>query len=180
MSNTLLAPAQWAQEEFALAGLGDRRRTQRLVNMATQWVQSPSGTLPQVFPEWKDLKAAYRFLDHIEFGPAEIQGPHRQRTWEVCRQPGEYLIIEDTTELDYSGHRRTEQLGFIGNGGGRGILLHSTLAVRVEGWNLEQKPEGIAVGLLGQKSWIRTQSGLRQQGWRQRMARPRESDRWWC
>jgi hypothetical protein len=178
MTTSLLAPAQWAQTEFGLAELGDQRRTQRLMKMASSLAQTPTGMLPQAFPAWKDLKAAYRFLDHIEFGPAEIQQPHRQHTLEACRQPGEYLLIEDTTELDYSSHRRTEQLGFIGNGRGRGLLMHSTLAVRVEAWDLDQKPEAIAVGLLEQKSWIRTQSGLRRQNWRQRMTRPRESDRW--
>lgn len=178
MTTTLLAPAQWAQMEFALAELGDQRRTQRLVSLATQLAQKPTGRLPQAFPEWKDLKAVYRFVDHIEFGPDEIQASHRQRTLESCRQAGEYLLIEDTTKLDYSSHRRTEQLGFIGDGRGRGILLHSTLAVRVEAWDLDQKPEGIALGLLGQRSWIRTQKGLRKQGWRQRMTRRRESERW--
>jgi hypothetical protein len=178
MTTSLLEPAQWAQTEFALAELGDRRRTQRLVNMATTLAQTPTGTLPQAFPDWKDLKAAYRLMDHLEFGPDEIQQPHRQRTLEACRQPGEYLLIEDTTELDYSSHRHAQQLGFIGNGRGRGILLHSTLAVHIQAWDLEQKPEGLAVGLLHQKSWIRTQSGLRRQNWRQRLLRPRESERW--
>ena len=178
MRSNLLAPAQWAQLEFALAELGDQRRTQRLVKMATCLAQTPTGTLPQAFPTWKELKAAYRLLDHLEFGPAEIQQPHRQCTLEACRQPGEYLLIEDTTELDYSSHRCTEQLGFIGNGRGRGLLVHSTLAVRVEAWDLAQGPEGIALGLLGQKSWVRPVKGLREQPWRQRMLRPRESDRW--
>jgi len=178
MNSNLLAPAQWAQLEFALAELGDQRRTQRLVKMATCLAQTPTGTLPQAFPAWKELKAAYRLLDHLEFGPAEIQQPHRQCTLAACRQPGEYLLIEDTTELDYSSHRCTEQLGFIGNGRGRGLLVHSTLAVRVEAWDLAQGPEGIALGLLGQKSWVRPVKGLRQQPWRQRMLRPRESDRW--
>jgi hypothetical protein len=178
MITTLLAPAQWAQTEFALAELGDRRRTQRLVKVASRLAQTPTGTMPQAFPDMRDLKGVYRFVDHLEFGPAEIQQPHRQRTLEACRQPGEYLLIEDTTELDYSSHPHTAQLGFIGNGGGRGLWLHSTLAVRIEAWDLNQKPEGIALGLLDQKSWIRTQKGLRHQGWRQRMTRRRESDRW--
>jgi hypothetical protein len=178
MTTSLLEPAQWAQTEFALAELGDQRRTQRLVQMAAALAQSPTGRLPQAFPEWKDLKAAYRLVDHIEFGPADIQQPHWQRTLGVCRQPGEYLLIEDTTELDYSSHRRAQQLGFIGNERGRGILLHSTLAVQVQAWDLEQKPEGIAVGLLHQKSWVRTQSRLRRESWRQRLSRPRESGRW--
>jgi len=178
MTTNLLAPAQWAQSEFALAELGDQRRTQRLVNMATCLAQTPTGTLPQAFPEWKDLKATYRFLDHLEFGPDDIQQPHRQQTLAACRAPGEYLLIEDTTELDYSSHPKAEQLGYIGNGRGRGMLVHSTLAVRVEAWDLAQAPEGIALGLLAQKSWIRPVTGLRKQSWRQRMRRSRESDRW--
>jgi hypothetical protein len=178
MTTSLLAPAPWAQKEFASAELGDRRLTHRLVQMARCLAQTPTGRLPQAFPDWRDLKAAYRFLDHLEYGPEEIQQAHRQQTLAACRQPGEYLLIEDTTELDYSTHRRTEQLGFIGNGRGRGIWLHSTLAVQVEGWKSDDQPEGIAVGLLGQTSWIRTSKGLRYQNWRQRMSRRRESDRW--
>jgi hypothetical protein len=72
MTTSLLAPAQWAQTEFALAELGDQRRTQRLVKMATGLAQTPTGTLPQAFPAWNDLKAASRFLDHLEFGSLEI------------------------------------------------------------------------------------------------------------
>jgi hypothetical protein len=33
-----------------------------LVNMATALAHNPGGTLPQAFSEWKELKAAYRFL----------------------------------------------------------------------------------------------------------------------
>ena len=155
MTTNLLAPAQWAQSEFALAELGDQRRTQRLVTMATCLAQTPTGTLPQAFPQWKDLKAADRFLDHLDFGPAEIQQPHRQQTLAACREPGEFLLIEDTTDLDYSSHPKTQQLGFIGNGRGRGLLVHSTLAVQVAAWDLAQQPEGIALGLLAQTSWGR-------------------------
>src|SRR5438067_13684865 len=124
--------------------------------MATCLAQRPSGTLPQAFPQWNDLKATYRLLDHIEFGPEQIQQPHRQQTLEECQQPGEYLMIDDTTEMDYSSHRRTEQLGYIGNGRGRGMLLHSTLAVRIEGWESDEEPQGIALGLLGKAGGIGT------------------------
>src|SRR5262249_52204038 len=58
VSNALLAPAQWAQSEFALAELGDQRRTKRLVNIGAALAHSPGGRLPQAFPEWKDLKGA--------------------------------------------------------------------------------------------------------------------------
>ena len=180
MSTTLLAPAQWAQMEFAQAELGDRRRTRRLVNMATALAQSPGGTLPQAFPEWKDLKAAYRFLHQSQASYERILTPHWERTRAACREPGEYLLIEDTTELDYTGHGATQDLGFIGDGRGRGLLLHSTLGVRVEAWTLEQRPEGTVLGLLGQQCWTRQGAPGKKQRetWRQRVSRPRESQRW--
>ena len=59
---TLLPVGQWAQEEFAFAELGDPRRNKRLVKIATKLAASPGGTLPQAFPEWAELKAAYRFF----------------------------------------------------------------------------------------------------------------------
>jgi hypothetical protein len=178
--STLLAPAQWAQTEFALAELGDRRRTQRLVKMASALAQSPGGTLPQAFPNWKDLKAAYRFLSQPQASYERILTPHWARTRRACQEPGEYLLLEDTTELDYTGHGATEDLGFIGDGRGRGLLLHSTLAVRVEAWTLEQRPEGTVLGLLGQQCWTRQGSPgkRRRETWRQRVKRPRESQRW--
>jgi len=39
-----------------------------------------------------------------------------------CRQAGEYLLIEDTTALDFTGHWATEDLGRIGDDGGQGLF----------------------------------------------------------
>ena len=179
MSSSLLAPAQWAQTEFALAELGDRRLTQRLVRIGTGLAQNPGGTLPQAFPQMKDLKAAYRFFNQAKVGPEQIQSAHWEQTRASCRQPGEYLLIEDTSELDYSGHLGCEELGSIGNGRGRGLLLHSTLALRVEGWDLGHRPEGVVMGLLGQQCWRRSGPPKRgRETWKQRIQRPRESQRW--
>jgi hypothetical protein len=179
MNAKLATPAQWAQSEFALAELGDQRLTQRLVHIATGLARNPGGSLAQAFPEWKELKAAYRFFSQPKVGAEQIQASHREQTRARCREPGEYLLIEDTSELDYSSHLGCEGLGSIGNGQGRGMLLHSTLAVRVEAWDLAQRPEGIIVGLMGQQCWQRTGPPKRgRETWRQRIQRPRESQRW--
>ncbi len=179
MTATLLAPAQWAQTEFALVQLGDQRLTRRLVRIASGLARNPGGTLPQAFPAMKDLKAAYRFFHQPKVGPQQIQSPHWQQTQSRCREPGEYLLIEDTSELDYSSHSGCQDLGPIGNGRGRGLLLHSTLAVRVEAWDLTQRPEGIVLGLLHQQCWQRTGPPRRgRETWKQRIQRPRESQRW--
>jgi hypothetical protein len=177
MSTSLLPPGQWAQQEFALAELGDQRRNKRLVNIAQSLAANPGGTLPQAFPHWAELKAAYRFFGQAGVSFERILAPHLERTQAACRQPGEYLIIEDTTLLDYSRHPATLELGRIGDGNGRGFELHSALAVRVEAWNLDQRPEGTVMGLFGQRcASPRPAPGGETRA--QRLGRPRKSQRW--
>ena len=178
MCTTLLAPpAQWAQEEFGFAQLRDKRRNKRLMNIAQHLAANPGGTLPQAFPDWAELKAAYRFFGQAGVGYEQILAPHVERTQKACRQPGEYLLIEDTTELDYTNHPATQDLGPIGDGQGRGFELHSTLAVRVESWNLEQRPEGTVVGLFGQSCMVPRAAPVAETR-AQRLSRPRQSQRW--
>jgi hypothetical protein len=177
MNTNLSTPAQWAQEEFGFAQLGDQRRNKRLVNIATHLAAHPSGTLPQAFPEWAELKAAYRFFGQVGVNFERVLAPHLARTCQTCRQPGEYLIIEDTTLLDYSHHWATEDLGRIGDGAGRGFELHSALAVRVEAWTLEQRPEGTVVGLLDQQC-RRPQPAPQGETRGERLKRPRKSQTW--
>ena len=179
MTNTLLRPTQWAESEFASAQLGDLRRTQRLVKIATNLVQKPGGTLPQAFPTYSELKAAYRFFNQPKVTFEQIQQPHWRRTRAACQEPGEYLLIEDTTDLDYTAHPATEEMGPIGDGRGRGLRLHTTLAVRLEGWDLEERPQGIVVGVLAQQCGNRWgQPRRRGETWRELMSRVRESQRW--
>jgi hypothetical protein len=177
MSTTLIPPGQWAQQEFGFAKLGDARRNKRLVKIATNLAKHPGGTLPQAFPDWAELKAAYRFFGQSGVTFEKVLACHWERTRQGCREPGEYLLIEDSTLLDYSHHAATEELGMIGNGLGRGIELHSALAVRVESWTLEQRPEGVVVGLFGQQC---RRAGLTPPGETrgQRLSRPRKSQRW--
>jgi hypothetical protein len=114
-----MAPAPWAEEQFASAELGDRRRTKRLVKIGTNLAKNPGGTLPQAFPVWRELKAAYRFFEQGKVGFELIIAPHVEGTRRACQQPGQYLIIEDTTAVSYLDHPATEDLGYLGDGGAR-------------------------------------------------------------
>jgi len=177
MFDNLLPSEQWARTQFGVAQLGDKRRNERLVKIAQKLVNAPTGILPGAFPLWADLKAAYRFFDGGGATFENIIQPHLEHTREACRQPGEYLIIEDNTDLDYSAHWRTEDLGIVGDGRGRGLVLHSALALKVQGWSTEGKVQGTVVGLFDQqcraqrlapKGETRTES----------MKRARKSDMW--
>jgi hypothetical protein len=177
MSTTLLPPTQWAQNEFGFAQLGDSRRNKRLVKIATHLADHPGGTLPQAFGHWAELKAAYRFFGQKGVSFERVLAPHLERTRQACRLPGEYLLIEDTTLLDYSNHPATQNLGMIGDGAGRGFELHSALAVRVEAWTLEPRPQGTVMGLFGQQ--CRTPRAAPEGETRgQRLSRSRKSQTW--
>jgi hypothetical protein len=172
-----MPPGSWAQHEFAFAQLGDARRNKRLVKIATNLAAHPGGTLPQAFPDWAELKAAYRFFGQSGVSFERILAPHLERTRQRCRSPGEYLLIEDTTLLDYTRHPVTEDLGIIGDGAQRGFELHSALAVRIESWTLEQRPEGVVVGLFDQQCRC-PRPAPKGETRGQRLRRPRKSQSW--
>lgn len=180
MDTTLFNAQQWAQTEFTRVELGDRRRHKRLIGVAAALVAHPAGTLPGAFPEWAELKGAYRLFSNPHVSYEKILTPHCQRIQQQCTQAGEYLLIEDSSDLDYSSHRSCTGLGRIGNDYGRGLCLHTMLVARVQAWDLQQSPELEILGVGAQQCWARTTPSYRQQKerWRQRMARPRESQRW--
>ena len=179
MQSTLMNAKDWAAAEFANAQLGDRRRKKRLLKVAAVLAEKPKGTLPKSFDRWADLKAAYRLFSSQEVNYQKIITPHWQQSRQACQEPGEYLLIEDTTALDFTSHQAAKDLGLIGDGRGRGILVHSNLAVRIERWNSQQEPQTTIVGLFGQHCWARQASASRKTEKKsQRLRRQRESQRW--
>jgi hypothetical protein len=161
-------PAVWASTQFATAKLGDRRRTKRLVTLATQVAGDPSSSLPKQTRDWSDLKAAYRLLDRPEASFEVIAAPHWQLTADQAKT-GRYLILDDTTELDFGPTRQAKGLGPVGSGVGRGFLLHSGLMVDThDEW---------LVGLAGQIRFHR-QPAPKGETRTQRRQRQRESAVW--
>jgi hypothetical protein len=161
-------PDDWAEQHFGDAQLGDRRRRRRLVTYAAQAAEHPSGSIPQqAGGDWADTKAAYRLFanDRVTF-PA-VCTPH----WQATRQtdPGCYLLLGDTTEVDFGGHRDIADLGPLGNGSGLGFLLHSALMVGAETEDV--------LGLAGQVIHHR-QPAPAQESAKRRRQRDRESMIW--
>jgi len=170
--------AQWAQVEFGDAELGDARRTARAVQMAEALAQSPGGALPGALPSWAELKAGYRLLENEAVTHAALQRPHWQQTRQACQARGEYLLLEDTTSLDFTEHWATEGLGRIGDDRGRGFFVHTTLALRIERW-VTREPVVSVQGLFGQQVWARAEKlDPKREKKAARLSRPRESQRW--
>ena len=117
----------WAEEQFGACELNDQRRTARLVKFAEQVAQKPDASTPTQTGEWSDTKAAYRLLDsdHVSF--EAITAPHRALT-RSHMTAGLWLILNDTTELNYGYHRDIEGIGRVCCEDGRGFFLHTALA----------------------------------------------------
>ena len=85
--------------------------------------------------------------------------------------PDVVLLIHDTTDLDFSGHKTLENdLGQIGNGGGKGFLCHNSLAVD------PQRRE--VLGLVSQLLHCRPHVGKKESVAAKRERASRESRLW--
>ena len=67
---------KWAVETFGSAELGDPRRTDRLVKIATALAENPAVSLPKSMRNWGDTLGAYRFLGNEAITHEQILAPH--------------------------------------------------------------------------------------------------------
>ncbi|SOE96936.1 Transposase DNA-binding [Burkholderia sp. D7] len=159
----------WASEEFGTAALGDARLTQRLVALARRLAQSPQCSFPQSL-DGAQLKAAYRFFDNPRIDTDGVLVNHIGQTLNRMQQVPVVLAPQDTTEFNLMHLPATQGLGHGTSSNLHGFMLHSLLAVT---------PEGLPLGVLGMKTWIRApeESGKSKQR-RKRPIEEKESVKW--
>ena len=121
---------KWAEQNFGECELGDARRAKRAVKLAAQVAAHPDGSTPTQTEAWGDCKAAYRLFDQDDVTFRALCEPHWQLT--RARNGGTWLLIGDTTEIEFGIHRDVSGLGPTGDGGGRGFFLHSSLMINPE------------------------------------------------
>ncbi len=131
---------EWANFEFGGADLGDERLNKRLIQIAGNKNLRPGASYLQAAKgDRYASKAFYQFLENerqnISF--ASILQPHRDRTMQRMKYNDCVLVIQDTSELNYSHLRHCEGLGFLGtnqtNTINKGLKLHSSFAVSEKG-----------------------------------------------
>ncbi len=131
----------WAEKEFGNAPLGDKRLSNRLIEIASDKGKEPTRSYCGVAKgDWPKVKAYYRLIDKADDSAvtmSNILRPHRERT--ICRMKAQktVLCIQDGSDLNYSNLDKCSGLGVIGsnqtNAKSKGLHLHSTLAVTTEG-----------------------------------------------
>lgn len=162
----------WAQEQFGEADLGDVRRTRRLVTLGGQMAGNSSGTIPQQTEQLADMKAAYRLFAQEAVTHEAVCTPHWRRTRQLAGELPRVLLLQDTTELDFTFHAKTRGLAPIGNGGGHGLHQQNVLAV--------DPTRKVPIGLMYQRHHRRQEvpEGETRTARRQRPLADRESF-WW-
>lgn len=142
----LADPAEWAEQTFGACKLGDIRRRDSVVALAAQAAAHPSRSIGEMYgADQAGAERAYYVLENAHVEPRAIEEPAFEETAHRCQhEPDVVLAIQDGTTLCYS-HAAAAELGDLG--GGRGFVVHSTLAVRASDRQI--------LGLLDQERWIR-------------------------
>jgi Domain of unknown function (DUF4338)/Transposase DNA-binding len=130
----------WAGLEFGDCELGDERLTRRLVKIVCDQAAQPQGSYAQAAGGSRhDLKGYYRLLNNqrAELNPESLLESHRARTLRRMSAERKVLIVQDSTDLNYSTHIHCRGLGQIGTNQtgakSRGLRLHSSLALSQSG-----------------------------------------------
>ncbi|MFN2122172.1 MAG: Druantia anti-phage system protein DruA [Candidatus Promineifilaceae bacterium] len=142
-------PADWAEEEFGEVDLGDRRLNKRLMTLARDFWAQPQSNIPQACKKRSAMKAAYRFFENEGVTMEKLLVPHYQATRARIRlTPPVVLAVQDTTELNYATHPKTQGLGPVSTSkdGAVGLFIHDTLAIT---------PQGVPLGLIDVQCWAR-------------------------
>jgi len=135
-----LGAKEWAQQEFGEVKLGDQRLRDRLIRIMTNRGEHPNVSyLAAAAGDRYAAKGYYYFIDNQreQLTPEAMLATHRQRTLQRMMNYPLVLVVQDTSDLNFSTRPQTTGLGVIGSNqtGAKslGLKLHSSLALTVEG-----------------------------------------------
>ena len=138
--DSCLTNESWGNQEFAGTQLGDRRLTSRLVKVVEQKSLHPGSSYLQAANGNRyDIKGFYKFIDspRDSINMKSMMEAHRQRTIQRIAAHETVLVIQDTSDFNYSKLKKCTGLGMIGtNQTGTkslGLKLHSSFVVNEEG-----------------------------------------------
>jgi len=160
----------WAASELQSVTFKDARLRNRLFRLVDDLTAHPTASIPEACGCWAATKGAYRFLDSKRVTPEAIRTAHQQRTLARVGEQTTVLVIQDTTELDFTTHPATTGLGYLDHPKHQGLKVHSALAATTD---------GIPLGLVDQVVWIRDLATLGKKHQRaKRDTAEKESQRW--
>jgi hypothetical protein len=161
---------EWAVMTYGSVMLGDQRRTQRAVKIASALAREPRASFPKQLEGQAATKAAYRFLESPQTSYERLMRPHLEQTNGLMQQQKRVLLIQDMTEVDYEHHPTTSGLGPIGNGSHQGYLLQTVLAV--------EPTSKQVIGIAAQEAFLRVPAPLKETSAQRDKRKQKESQVW--
>jgi hypothetical protein len=164
--------SNWVDDELETLDLGDERRERRIKQMVARMAERPGASVPQTFEAHAETMAAYRALGSEATDPEAILAAAQEACLGRVREERLVLAIQDTTELNFSGHPGTTGMGRLKgrDDRARGCLVHTVLAV---------SEDGVPLGRWWQKLWTRDpESASTRDDWQRRPFDAKESFRW--
>jgi hypothetical protein len=149
----------WIENELAGCSFRDGRHGKRLRKLLQQVAERIGGSIPWAGQDWANTKAAYRFFSNPRVSEEQILSGHFQATRNrIAANSALVLMLHDTTEFTFR-RNDTAPIGIMHKSyirkdkKGRpvqytvcGVLMHSTLALTME---------GVPLGLAAIKFWTR-------------------------
>lgn len=156
-------------DELQGINLGDKRLNKRSNVIIQSLAANPEASINAACEGWSETLAAYRFFNNDAVSPEQILEPHREATQRRMREQPVVLIVQDTTELDYTKHPPGDAR-CLNQDSRFGLFLHAHLAVT---------PDKLCLGVVGAEYSDRAPESLGQT--KQRRTLPieeKESFRW--
>jgi hypothetical protein len=140
----------WIDHELHALHLGDQRLDRRGHLLLERFFAQPQASINAACQGWAESQAAYRFFDNDRVGPDSILQPHQQATLQRLGEHPVVLLVQDTTELDYTAHP-VVGAGPLATETRQGFFDHSHIAFT---------PEGLCLGVLDVDLWARRAEDL--------------------
>jgi hypothetical protein len=143
----------WVREELIGADFGDERLDARFLKLAQELGERPSLPINHASSDWAAAKAAYRFFENPKVTTDRILDRHFANTKERMLAQEKVVVVQDTSALDFTRHRKTKGLGPTGKTEDgfepQGLIFHTTMAF---------SDTGLPLGLIDHQIWAREEN----------------------
>jgi hypothetical protein len=115
-----------------LLSFKDKRLETRFEKMISSMYKNPQSSIPETFKDSHQSKAAYRFFDNPKTQTKNILNWYKEVTLEKINNLDHeetLLVIQDSSDINYSTHESKEDIGPIQSYIKHGIRLHPSIVV---------------------------------------------------
>lgn len=137
-------------EELEGIDLGDERLNKRGKKVLEALAANPEASINAACRGWKETLAAYRLFDNAGVSPEQLLLPHRAATERRMREQPTALVVQDTTELDFTDHP-PRGVRCLNRDTRFGLYHHAHLAVT---------PDKLPLGVLATENFDRAPESL--------------------